>query len=240
MKHVCYFDVNSHDEDMFGNLRPGAVIRYMQEAANLQLFETGFSYDEMYRQGRVFILSRLNVSIYADLHPHDKLRAQTWLSDCHGVVFNRFYKLYRGDDLAAEGASVWGLIGVEDKKIHRTTDIDWQIHADTDTVGIDMPKRLSHKDVPFTLCGERTVYYSDCDLNGHMNNTVYADMLFSFSPEIRAGKNCRAVSMNISYVNEAVCGEELKVYTADVDGVRCFRTVRQDGQINAEAEFIIE
>jgi hypothetical protein len=46
--------------------------------------------------------------------------------------------------------------------------------------------------------------------------------------------------MNIAYVNEAVCGEELKVYTADVDGVRCFRTVRQDGQINAEAEFIIE
>lgn len=240
MKHVCWFDVNSHDEDMFGNVRATAVIRYMQEAANLQLYSSGQSYDDMFRDGKVYILSRLNVSIYADLRPHDRLRAETWLSDCRGAVFNRFYKLYRGDSLAAEGASVWGLVGVKDKKIYRTTDTDWQIHADDDTVGIDLPKRLSFKDVPFTLCGEKTVYYSDCDINGHMNNTVYADMLFSFSPEVRAGKNCRAVSLNISYLTEAVCGEELKIYTADVDGARCFRTVRHDGQINAEAEFIIE
>ncbi|MBO4869189.1 MAG: hypothetical protein J5585_05715 [Clostridia bacterium] len=240
MKHICYFDVNSHDEDMFGAVRAGAVLRMMQESANIQLYETGFSYDDMYRRGAAFLLSRINVSIYADLHPHDKLRAETWLSDCHGVVFNRFYKLYRGDDLAAEGASAWGLVGVEDKKIRRVSEIDTDIHSDTDTVGIDMPKRLSHKDLEFTLCGERTVYYSDCDINGHMNNTVYPDMLFSFSPEARAKQKSRVVSFNISFITEAVCGEELKVYTAEKDGIRCFRTVRGDGQINAEAEFIIE
>ena len=240
MKHVCYFDVNSHDEDMFGSVKAGAVLRYMQEAANLQLYETGYSYDEMFRQGRAFILSRINVSIYAELHPHDKLRAETWLSDCHGVIFNRLYKLYRGDDLASEGASVWGLIGVKDKKIYRVTDIDAEIHSDTDTVGIDMPRRLVHKDLDFTLCGERTVYYSDCDINGHMNNTVYPDMLFSYLPEVRKGGRSRIISMNISYLSEAVCGDELKIYTAESDGVRCFRTVRSDGQVNAEAEFITE
>ena len=240
MKYVCYFDVNSHDRDIFGNIRASSVIRYMQEAADLQLHNTGFSYDEMYRQGKAFILSRLNVSIYADLKPHDTLRAETWLSDSHGATFNRLYKLYRGDDLAAEGAAVWGLISIADRRICRVSETDCEIHADTDTVGIDLPKRLSHKDVPFTLCGERTVYYTDCDINGHMNNTVYADMLLSFSPEFRSGKNCRAVSLNISYISEAVCGDELKIYTADVDGVRCFRSVRHDGQVNAEAEFILE
>ncbi len=240
MKYVCYFDVNSHDEDVFGGLRPTAVLRYMQECANLQLYTTGFSYKDMYDSGKAYILSRINASIYADLHPHEKIRAESWLYDCHGVVFNRFYKLFRGDDLVAEAASVWGLIGVKDKKIHRVTEVDISQHTDDDTVDIDVPRRTVRRDADFALCGEREVTYADCDMNGHMNNTVYADMLFSYAPEVRRGDNCRAVSFNISYLSEAPLGENLKIYTAEVDGIRCFRTVKSSGQINAEAEFIIE
>ena len=240
MKYACEFTVNSHDEDLFGGIRPTAVLRYMQEAANLQLYTTGFSYKDMFDSGKAFILSRINASIYTDLHPHETVRAETWLYDCHGFVFNRLYKLYRGDDLVAEAASVWGLIGVKDKKIHRVTEIDTSVHACDETVDIDIPRRTIRRDAEYALCGERAVGYADCDMNGHMNNTVYADMLFSFVPEVRRGQNCRAVSLNISYLNEAPFGCELKVYTAEVDGIRCFRTVRDDGQVNAEAEFIIE
>ena len=240
MKYTCWFDVNSHDEDCLGGIRPSAILRYMQECANLQLYHTGYSYKDLYDSGKAFILSRINASIYADLHPHEKIRAESWLSDCHGVVFNRLYKLFRGDDLVAEAASVWGLIGVEDKKIHRVTEIDTAVHSDDDTVDIDLPRRTVRRDAEFTLCGERTVYYADCDINGHMNNTVYADMLFSFTPEVKQKKNCRVVSLNISYLSEAPLHEELKIYTAETDGIRCFRTVKSNGQINAEAEFIIE
>ena len=240
MKYTCYFDVNSHDEDYMGAIRPSAVLKYMQECANLQLYTTGCSYKDLYDSGKAFILSRINASIYTDLHPHEKVRAESWLSDCHGVVFNRLYKLYRGDDLVAEAASVWGLIGVTDKKIHRVTEIDTSLHSDCDTVDIDIPRRTVRRDLDYALCGERTVYYADCDMNGHMNNTVYADMLFSFAPEIKQKKNCRVVSLNISYLSEAPLGEELKIYTAETDGIRCFRTVKSNGQVNAEAEFIIE
>ena len=240
MKYSCTFDVNSHDEDLFGGIRPTAVLRYMQECANLQLYTTGFSYKDMYDSGKAFILSRINASIYTDLHPHEKITAESWLYDCHGVVFNRLYKLYRGSDLVAEAASVWGLIGVHDKKIHRVSEIDASVHACDETVDIDIPRRTVRRDVDYVLCGERAVGYADCDMNGHMNNTVYADMLFSFVPEVRRGQNCRVVSLNISYLNEAPFGCELKIYTAEADGIRCFRTVRDDGQINAEAEFIIE
>lgn len=240
MKYSHEFDVNSHDEDIAGNIRASAIMRYMQECANLQLYTTGFAYDDLFRSGKVFLLSRINVSIYGKLRPHDKINVQTWLYDCHGVVFNRLYRIYKGDSLIAEGSSVWGLLGVEDRRIYRVTELDTSIHADDDTVDIDPPRRIFHKDVEYTLCGERTVYYADCDMNGHMNNTVYADMLFSFSPELKKNKNARIISMNISYLTEAKLGEELKVYTAYIDGMRCFRTVRSDGKINAEAEFIIE
>ena len=240
MKYVCDFDVNSHDIDVCGNLRASAVLRYMQEAANLQLYTTGYSYDNMRKDGKVYILGRLNLSVYGAVHAHDKLTAETWLYECRGATFNRAHRLYCHGVLAAEAITVWALVGVLDKKIYRVTDIDTSQHTDTDTVGIDAPARLNLRDMPLSLCGEREVYYADCDGNGHMNNTVYPDMLFSFTPEAKQKTGGRVVSLNISFQNEAPLGEVLKIYTAGSDDARYFRTVRSDGKTNVEAEMVIE
>ena len=240
MKYVCGFDVNSHDIDVCGNLRASAALRYMQEAANLQLYTTGYSYDQMRADGKVYILSRLNLSVYGAVHAHDKLTAETWLYECRGAVFNRAHRLYCRGVLAAEAITVWALVGVADRKIYRVTDIDTSKHTDTESVGIDAPVRVNLRDVPLSLCGEREVYYADCDENGHMNNTVYPDMLFSFTPEARMKTGERVVSLNVSFLNEAPLGDVLRIYTAVNDGARCFRTVRSDGKTNVEAEMVIE
>ncbi|MBQ1847981.1 MAG: hypothetical protein II135_08260 [Clostridia bacterium] len=240
MKYICEFDVNSHDIDLRGNLRTSAVLRYMQEAANLQLYTTGYSYDQMRADGRIYILSRLNLSVYGAVHAHDTLIAETWLYDCHGAVFNRAHRLFCRGVLAAEAITVWALVGIEDRKIYRVTDIDTSKHTDTDTVGIDAPGRINLRDVALSLCGEREVYYADCDGNGHMNNTVYPDMLFSFAPEAGRKTGGRVVSLNVSFLSEAPLGDVLKIYTAQSDGVRYFRTVRSDGKTNVEAEMVIE
>ena len=131
-------------------------------------------------------------------------------------------------------------MGVADRKIYRVTDVDTSKHTDTESVGIDAPVRVNLRDVPLSLCGEREVYYADCDENGHMNNTVYPDMLFSFTPEARMKTGERVVSLNVSFLNEAPLGDVLRIYTAVNDGVRCFRTVRSDGKTNVEAEMVIE
>ena len=43
--------VNSHDTDYNGVLRAGGVLKYMQEAANMQLHELGPSNDELMEKG---------------------------------------------------------------------------------------------------------------------------------------------------------------------------------------------
>jgi acyl-ACP thioesterase len=92
--------------------------------------------------------------------------------------------------------------------------------------------------VELHLVGERTVEYSDIDLNGHMNNTRYPDFLCG---HIEGGmKGQRVISMGISFVNEAPLGEVLKVYAGQSDGVYYLRTLRHDGSVNVEAEIITE
>jgi hypothetical protein len=71
-----------------------------------------------------------------------------------------------------------------------------------------------------------------------MNNTRYPDMYSNFLP--LEGKRIRTLSIN--YLNEAPMGERLRVERADgIDGYTyCFRTVREDGKVNTEAEMVLE
>ena len=88
------------------------------------------------------------------------------------------------------------------------------------------------------LTGERTVEYADVDMNGHMNNTRYPDIFCSYLGEEMKGQ--RVISMGISFLSEAPLGESIKYYAGGSDDVFYVRTIRENGQTNAEAEILTE
>lgn len=238
MKEVQKYRINSHDEDAWGVVTASHVLRYMQETANLQLYHTHPTPAELKESGRAFILSKLVMSIYAALHGFEEIEVETWLAEAKGVSFTRNYRMKRDGATVAEATSVWALVDTEDKHLFRVTDVDVTSHADPEQSALDLPKRMRiPPDVPLTLVGERTIFYADVDSNRHMNNTNYPDMLCSFIPDM-AGR--RVLTARLNFISEAPLGCTLKVYTGEVDGVRYFRTLREDGRVNIEAEMILE
>jgi len=108
-----------------------------------------------------------------------------------------------------------------------------------DMIELDLPARFKiPDDVEMRLVGERTVEYADIDLNGHMNNTRYPDILCGYIPEDMRGR--RVISLGISFLSEAPFGETLKIYSGTSDGVHYVRTIRENGSVNVEAEIITE
>ena len=74
-----------------------------------------------------------------------------------------------------------------------------------------------------------------------MNNTVYADLLSGYIPEVKSGEG-RIVSFYINYSNECRLDEEMKIYRAcgSAEGEWYFRTIRSDGKVNVEAKILTE
>lgn len=229
--------VNSHDTDFNGVLRAGGVLKYMQEAANMQLHELGPSNDELMEKGQTFFLSRIGFVTYEPIPAYAKLTAQSWAGESRGFSFNRFFRLYSGDRIVAEGSSVWALLNME---THRPLRVE-EYHANFDideTLSLPLPARLH---IPKPLeemepIGSYTVHYDDLDKNMHMNNTRYPDMLLSH--EDMRGKY--ASSFVINYISEAPMGETLSIYRYEEDGKIYYRSVRTDGKINAEAQVILK
>jgi len=237
MKWTENFRVNSHDCDETGKVRPSLILRYMQETANLQLRALSPTREQLMNEDRAFILSRINISIYGELHAYDNITVRSWACESHGATFNRCYDIRRDDELIAEASSVWGLIGIQNRKIYRVDEIALGFETD-DPLELDSPKRLRiPKELTLSLVGERSIFYADIDVNRHMNNTNYPDMLCGFIPDIQYK---RVLSICINFASDAKEGETLKVYTCESDGTYYFRTVKNDGSINTEAAIMVE
>lgn len=229
--------VNANDVDMNFVVTVSNICRYMQDAAYSQMETDGLSYEALFDRGFAFILSRMNLSIYAPLRSHDKLEVQSWACESKGVTFNRCYRILRDGVIMAEAVSMWALAGVKDRKLHRVSEFDLPYGIDA-MLELDMPQRMKiPEEAELRLVGEHTVMYADTDMNGHMHNTRYPDMICGFLGDM---KGQRVITMALNFVGEALLGETLKVYHGISDGTHYIRTVRENGSTNIEAEIITE
>ncbi len=234
MKYKDTHKIISQYTDADGVLKPAALLRYMQEAAANAMIADGPSYEELAERGLIFVLSKITLMIYADIHANETITAETWATESVRASFNRAYRVLRDGIVVAEAASVWALLDTNRRRLVRTSDIELGYREDA-PLEIDIPAKLLLPE-NMKLIGERRVCYSDVDRNRHMNNTAYADMICDHIFRSGIGRVSR---MTISYQNEAPFGEELKVYASSEDDVHYIRTIRSDGKVNIEAEVLV-
>ncbi len=238
MRWTGEYRVNANDVDRNNVVSASSLLRYMQDAANSQMEADGPSYMELMNAGLSFVLSRIRLSSYRPLASHDDIVVQSWACESRGAQFYRCYQILHDGVIVAEGASAWALCSIRDRKIHRVNEYEMHYGQD-EMLELDLPQRFRiPEDVNLTLTGERTVEYADIDMNGHMNNTRYPDVLCSFLGTDMKGQ--RVISMGISFLSEAPLGETLKFYTGQSDGVHYVRTVRENGLTNVNAEILLE
>jgi len=239
MKWSEKFCVSAHDVDFTDTARLSSVLRYMQEAANRQLHNIGPSNEELRsKYGRTFIVSRIGVAIYIPLHSYDEIVAQSWACESRLTSFVRCGRIFLGDEngpVAAELTSVWALVDINDHHLCRIEDAHGNYGTDEPISPPSLPSRLRlPKDLVFEEAGKRRIVYSDADINMHMNNTVYPDMLMDYSGGLTSGD---VDAFSINYISEAAIGDEITVFSCKKDKELYFKTLKSDGNVGIEALF---
>ncbi len=238
MKWSINRTVSPHDLDLNDIASPSATLRFMMEAAYMQLQNCKPTMNELRAENKVFVVSRTSMSLYAPLNVCDEITASSWACDSKGVSFLRCAEITRDGKKVAELASVWALVNPESGTLWRVTDYTPSYETEPPSE-LDLPSRIRiPREIPLTLSGEYRVSYNDADLNKHINNTHYPDILCGFLPSM---EGMRVIKFSISYLHEAPIGTTLKVYTSkEDDGTFYVRTVNEDGSVNVEAEILLE
>ena len=229
MEYRIKTEVDIHDVDYNGVAKTSSILRYIQTAAQCQLTDGGMSYDNLKKDNRAFLLSKLKLEILRPLPAYTKLTAITYPCESRGYSFLRCYALESEGEVVARAISMWALIDTQSRALVRVNDFNLGLPT--------LPQNglvLGAMKMPSTLIdiGGYGVHYGDVDQNRHMNNTKYPDMYSNFLP--LEGKMIRSISIN--YQNEAQIGEKLRVQRAEENGFFYFRTMRSDGKVNSEAK----
>lgn len=238
MKWMGKYKVNSNDVDCNNIVSTSHLFRYIQDAANCAMEEDGPSYIDLYKSGHSFVLSRIRMNIYEPVYSHDDLTVETWASESKGAQFNRCYRILRNGRVVAEAVSTWALCGVTDRHLYRVSDVKLNYRMD-EAIELDKPARMRiPAETELHLVGERCVEYADIDINGHMNNTKYPDIIASYLGMSMSGEMITSVC--ISFKSEAPLGANLKFYSGSSGGVHYIRTLKEGGEVNIEAEVVTQ
>ena len=204
--------IDTRDLDCFSVCRAGALLGYLQDVAGLAAEEfQGASPQMMSKYRHTWMLARMQFNLTRPLRLHDALELHTWHRGGDKAV------MYRDTDLLVDGQKVgealgsWVLVNLDTRALTRMS--DFPELSGTDGGALNRATRPHPLRVPpdLPVAERRTLHYSDLDMNGHVNNTRYADFLcdaLALSRETLP-QNAFLSRLQLNYLKECRAGEPL-------------------------------
>ena len=172
------FTLRPRDCDLNEQWRPSAILETMQDAAGAHSILLGCGRDELVRKNIVWVISRCE--LHMDRYPAvgEQITVHTFPTPTRVYFFPRYYVFTdaRGEMIGKAG-SLWLLLDLTTRRMLPPGDVARLIPENKDlSIPMNLPATVGK------LQGEEfvSVYnpvYTDLDVNGHVNNTRYADLL---------------------------------------------------------------
>ena len=201
-------------------LKFGSALRLVQETSEQHLGTVHVSYEELRQKtGLVFFIISTRAKILRMPKHKEYITIKTHPFGRGGAQFYRDFLFYaESGELLFSVMQTTVLADAKTRKVQRPQALKpYGIYPEN---VIAPENRMERFTVPegLPLLGERKVYHSDLDANGHMNNAVYGDIVSDFlPPEERE----HAVQVQINYLGETPEGDTLKVF-GEKQGSRFF------------------
>lgn len=208
LKHIEKLVFTSADFDAKGNVRASSLMHAFQEVASAHAEELGFGYEPMIAQNYIWVLNKLRFKLSGVLEAGKEYSLETYPRPKKGVTWFRDYYIYDGETLMAAGTSQWCIINFATRRIERTK-LDFDGEFIDHEVFDDGIGKIKFSEEGMELADRHMVTEADLDINQHVNNCRYADMIET----VLSGHT----DVTIHFAKEAVLGDEILIYTEEID-----------------------
>ena len=218
-----------------GDLRPSALMKYMQQMAREDCDALGCTYAFMRDNNTVFVLTKTGLEFFRPIKAGETVTVRTLNNDIDGIIFDREYEIFVGDIEVAHASTFWVLIRYDTRTLVRPKDFPFEFTSyHKDCYAVEVPRRISADGL--TVTEERRVRVSDLDENNHLNNCVYADIALD-SVDGFDGLNASVKAIKMIFRHEARLGDRLEVLSAaNGDGVIVTAVNKTSGKPCFESE----
>jgi medium-chain acyl-[acyl-carrier-protein] hydrolase len=205
--HKELFKIKFYDTDFTNSARLYSIINYMQETSEQHSNRIGLGYESFMKSGLFWVVSRIEANIIKYPKNMDTIIMETWPSGIDKLFFKRNFRILdENQQILGDISAYYLLLDVNSKFPQRPSRLPIQVEVLENRFGVenklDKIKMLGE----LINTSERTVTYSDIDLNIHVNNAKYVSWIEdAFSIDEYKDKSISNLQLN--FVKEAKYGE---------------------------------
>ena len=252
--------------DFTGRIFMGVLGNHLLNAAGNHSQSRGWGIGALNETKHTWVLSRLSIEMLQMPQQYEHCEVTTWVESVMKLFTNRNFAIHRADGTPLGFArSVWAMIDLETRRpcdllslyegdilnyIVEDKDIDselgdklqgWSTAGQTvataaELCPIDGHGRFRFRDAEFV----RTIqtYYSDVDINGHINSIKYIEHILDLFPKDQFEKGISR--FEIAYKTESYMGDTLSFYKQAISPVETDIEVRKNVTEESAGEVVCQ
>ncbi|MEG2295330.1 MAG: thioesterase [Oscillospiraceae bacterium] len=206
--------------DMNGTIHLARMMGHMQEIANAQLTIINLSYEKLAQDNMAFLLSSVGIKVNSLPKMEQEIVMTTYPEPSQGAKFYRtvIVKDTNGSILLV-AKTVWLLVDIKNRKILRPNIFLDKYDYATQQCNLNLDYLVKYKkpkNYRLDDLGCYKVRYSDIDVNNHVNNAKYIEIVLDALPaEIVTTKKIDTVF--VGFTLEAKLNDVIKLDVVQID-----------------------
>ncbi|MCR5033262.1 MAG: hypothetical protein K6A92_10405 [Lachnospiraceae bacterium] len=199
--------IRSEHVNCFRKLRTSTLLRFLQEMSIAHTEELGMGRDKTLDKGLLWVITRQNLSITRMPEYDETITLRSYPGEMMHLFFPRYYEILSGNEVIITAQALWMLIDEKTRSFVFPEEYGIFIPGDPKhTEEIDrIPLRFPEQVSGLTESSYKT-RFSQVDINGHVNNACYFDMIEDLMPPEKCNITA-SLSIKAEYGNEIRPGE---------------------------------
>lgn len=197
------------DIDFANRLKIHALFNYIQNAASAHAEQLNLGYQAMQAAGLFWVLSWVRVELDGYAHYQEEITVTTWPKDRYRIFSLRDFHFSTAEgQVFCRARSAWLPVEAGSKRVVSLDRLPRAVPYNPDRSALeDLPARIPDAENLEDVY-EHQIRYSDLDLNQHVNNARYVELLLNcYPPEFHRNNRLRALTF--SFQSESRYGDRL-------------------------------
>ncbi len=228
MQYEKEYELRGADFDGFDRIHPASVLALFQDVAGIHANALGVGFDALMARQTIWVLTKVRYRVVTAPKRYERVRVRTWPLPPGRVNFRREYVMEAMDGAPLiVGTSEWVVVHSEKRRVLPAGEI---YPGDDYCLDTYFEGRLAKVPNFVPADAGRAVCpgFTDLDINGHVNNTKYANYVLDAAPP-RKGEAIREFA--IDYHREVLQDMPLQICCARQGDSVLARGVSAEGEL---------
>ena len=207
--------IQAHEVDFTNRLRLDSLFMLLQDIAAEHADKLNLGYSALIEHSLGWVLSWAKVIITSFPEFGEEIRIRTWPKKKYKLYSLRDFYIYNiNDRVIIKATTAWLPLNIKTKRIIDTSSLPAPINYQESESAIDeLPHKVTNRENN-KLIFTKHMRYTDLDLNQHVNNIRYIELIMDSFPKEHY-EIFQPQSISVNFVSESGYNDEIEIYKSD-------------------------